>query len=295
MASADRTLPIARPRAAHRASRFAWSRVGFYLLVALIAISVAAPLLWILKISIVETRELSASPPTFLPHTFTLVHYEKVLGDPLFLRSLLNSLIIAGLTTLIALGFGALAAYPLARLEFRGRGLVMTGILAIAFFPMVAIIAPLFVQFRSLGLLDSYVAVIATDTVFVLPLCIWILVTFFRQLPRDLEGAARIDGASTLQAFRLIILPLAAPGVFTAAILTFITTWNEYLFANTFLFDNHKWPVTVLIPNYAANQFTPDYAAQAAAALIVTAPILFLVLLLQRRIVSGLTAGALSG
>jgi trehalose/maltose transport system permease protein len=295
MASADRTVGVARPRSTHGASRFAWSRLGLYLMVALIVIAVAAPLLWILKISIVETRELSASPPTFLPHTFTLTHYEKVLSDPLFLRSLLNSLIIAGLTTLIALGLGGLAAYPLARLEFRGRGLVMTGILAISFFPMVAIIAPLFVQFRALGLLDSYVAVIATDTVFVLPLCIWILVTFFRQLPRDLEGAARIDGASHLQAFRMIILPLAAPGVFTAAILTFITTWNEYLFANTFLFDNHKWPVTVLIPNYAANQFTPDYAAQAAAALIVTAPIVLLVLLLQRRIVSGLTAGALTG
>ena len=215
-----------------------------------------------------------------MPHTFTLSHYEKVLGDPLFLRSLLNSLIIAGTTTLIALALGAFAAYPLARLEFRFRGLVMTGILAISFFPMVAIIAPLFVQFRSLGLLDSYAAVIATDTVFVLPLSVWILATFFRQLPRDLENAARIDGASPLQAFRLIIVPLAAPGVFAAAILTFIATWNEYLFANTFLFDNHKWPVTVLIPNYAANQFTPDYAAQAAASLVVTAPILILVLLL---------------
>jgi ABC-type glycerol-3-phosphate transport system permease component len=295
MASADRTLALPRPGSARRASRLAWDRLGLYLLVALIVVSVAAPLLWILKISIVETRELSASPPTLWPHTFTLSHYEKVFGDPLFLRSLLNSVIIAGATTAVALTIGALAAYPLARLEFRFRGLVMTGILAISFFPMVAIIAPLFVQFRSLGLLDTYWAVIATDTVFVLPLSVWILATFFRQLPRDLENAARIDGASPLQAFRLVILPLAAPGVMTAAILTFIATWNEYLFANTFLFDNHKWPVTVLIPNFAANQFTPDYAAQAAAALVVTAPILILVLVLQRRIVSGLTAGALSG
>ncbi len=276
-------------------SRGRLGRIGVYLLVAGIVISVVAPLLWIFKISIVETRELAASPPTILPETFTLAHYEKIFNDPLFLRSLLNSLIIAGSTTVIALGLGSLAAYPLARLEFRFRGLVMTGIVGIAFFPMVAIIAPLFVEFRNLGLLDSYAAVIATDTVFVLPLSIWILTAFFRQLPRDLEHAARIDGASTLQTFRLIILPLAAPGVFTAAILTFITTWNEYLFANTFIFDNEKWPVTVLIPNYAANQFTPDYAAQAAAALVVTAPILIMVLLLQRRIVSGLTAGALSG
>lgn len=277
------------------AGRANWSRLGLYLAVTLIVVAVAAPLLWILKLSIVETKELSASPPTLWPHTFTFKHYEKVFSDPLFLRSLLNSVIIAGATTLIALTLGAFAAYPLARLEFRFRGLVMTGILAISFFPMVAIIAPLFVQFRSLHLLDTYWAVIATDTVFVLPLSVWILATFFRQLPRDLENAARIDGASLLQAFRMVIVPLAAPGVVTAAILTFITTWNEYLFANTFLFDNHKWPVTVLIPNFAANQFTPDYAAQAAAALVVTAPIVVLVLVLQRRIVSGLTAGALTG
>jgi multiple sugar transport system permease protein len=270
-------------------------KIGIYLLVALMCVAVFAPILWVLKISLIQPRELAATPPTFLPHTLTLSHYERVFSDPLFLRSLLNSLIIAGITSLVALTLGALAAYPLARLEFRFRGAVMTGILAISFFPMVAIIAPLFVQFRSLGLLDSYVAVIVTDTVFVLPLSVWILAAFFRQLPRELEQAARLDGASTLATFRLIILPLAAPGVTTAGILTFITTWNEYLFANTFLFDNHKWPVTVLIPNFVANQFTPDYAAQAAAALIVTAPVLILVLLGQRRIVSGLTAGAVSG
>jgi multiple sugar transport system permease protein len=270
-------------------------RISLYLLVALIIVSVAAPILWIVKISLVEPRELAANPPTLLPHTFTLSHYERVLDDPLFLRALLNSLIISGITTVIALTLGALAAYPLARLEFRFRGAVMTAIIAFSFFPMVAIIAPLFVEFRSLGLLDSYAAVIATDTVFVLPLSVWILTAFFRQLPRELEQAARLDGASTLQTFGLIILPLAAPGVATAGILTFIVTWNEYLFANTFLLSNDMWPVTVLIPNYVANQFTPDYAAQAAAALIVTAPILILVLLMQRRIVSGLTTGALSG
>ena len=171
----------------------------------------------------------------------------------------------------------------------------MVGILAISFFPAVAIIAPLFVEFRNLGLLDTYLAVIIADTVFVLPLTIWVLAAYFRQLPPELEQAAKIDGATTFQAFRLVILPLAAPGVFTAAILTVIATWNEFLFAITFLLDQSKWPVTVLIPNYSQSRLVPDYGAQAAAALVVTIPILILVLVFQRRIVSGLTAGALSG
>ncbi len=170
----------------------------------------------------------------------------------------------------------------------------MTGILALSFFPAVAIIAPLFVEFRSLRLLNSYIAVILADGVFVLPMTVWILTAFFRQLPRELEQAARIDGASTLQAFRYVIVPLAAPGVFTAGILTFIFAWSEFLFANTFLFDDSKWPVTVVIPNFAT-QYTVDYGAQAAGSIVVIVPIVVLALVFQRRIVSGLTAGAVTG
>jgi multiple sugar transport system permease protein len=136
--------------------------------------------------------------------------------------------------------------------------------------------------------------VILVDTVFALPLTVWILTAFFRQLPPDLEDAAKVDGATTLQAFRLVIVPLAAPGVVTAGILSFIFAWNEFLFANTFLFDASRWPVTVVIPNFAT-QHTIDYGAQAAAAIAVTVPLALLVLVFQRRIVSGLTAGAVKG
>ena len=135
---------------------------------------------------------------------------------------------------------------------------------------------------------------IITDTVFALPLTIWLLVAFFRELPVDLEDAARVDGATTIQAFRKVIVPLAAPGVFTTAILTFIYAWNEFLFANTFLFDESTQPVTVVIPNFAT-VYTVDYGAQAAASVIVTVPLVILVLIFQRRIVSGLTAGAVKG
>nr|MDQ5811231.1 carbohydrate ABC transporter permease [Actinomycetota bacterium] len=154
--------------------------------------------------------------------------------------------------------------------------------------------APLFIQYSQVGLIDTYWAAIITDVVFALPLTIWILVAFFRELPKDLEEAARVDGATTVQAFQKVIVPLAAPGVFTTAILTFIFAWNEFLFANTFLFDESTQPVTVVIPQFATT-YTTDFGAQAAAAVVVTVPLVILVLIFQRRIVSGLTAGAVKG
>ena len=286
---------VSTPRPQHRTAEVDWPRrVGFLLLLAVIAIGAVLPLIWVLKMSLITRAELYQSPPTLLPQDITFDHYRTVFGDTAFRRGFLNSVIIAGATTLIALVLGALAAYPLARLRFRFRTALMTGILALAFFPSVAIIAPLFVEFRSIGLLNTYVAVIQTDTVFALPLTVWILTAFFRQLPRDLEDAAKVDGASTLQTFRLVIVPLAAPGVVTAGILTFIFAWNEFLFANTFLFDETRWPVTVVIPNFAT-QYSIDYGAQAAATVLVTVPLVLLVLLFQRRIVAGLTAGAVKG
>ena len=195
---------------------------------------------------------------------------------------------------MICLFFGSICAYAIARLRFRFKSSVMTLILAISFFPAVAIIAPLFIQFTALGLINTYWSVIITDTVFALPLTIWILVAFFKELPKDLEEAAKVDGATTIQAFRKVIVPLAAPGVFTTAILTFIFAWNEFLFANTFLLDTSTQPVTVVIPNFAT-VYTVDYGAQAAAAVVVTVPLVILVLIFQRRIVSGLTAGAVKG
>jgi ABC-type glycerol-3-phosphate transport system permease component len=267
---------------------------GVRLAAAGIVLSAVAPLAWVLKMSLVPRAELFESPPSLLPHRLTFDHYDTVFANPSFRQGLVNSVVIAGSTTLIALVLGALAAYPLARLRFSFRTFVMTGILAMSFFPTVAIIAPLFVEFRKLDLLNTYTAVIVTDTVFVLPLTVWIITAFFRQLPHELEQAAKVDGASTLEAFRYVIVPLAAPGVFTAGILTFIFAWNEFLFANTFLFDDGKWPATVIIPNFAT-QYTVDYGAQAAASIVVTLPIVALVLLFQRRIVSGLTAGAVKG
>jgi multiple sugar transport system permease protein len=275
-------------------SRGALSMVLFYIFLVIFVLASVLPLIWVFKMSIVTKSELYASPPTILPQTPTTAEYQQIFGDSTFQRALINSTIIASLTTVICLFFGSITAYSIARLRFRFKSTVMTLILAISFFPAVAIIAPLFIQYTQLGLINTYASVIITDTVFALPLTIWLLVAFFRELPRDLEDAARVDGATTIQAFRKIIVPLAAPGVFTTAILTFIYAWNEFLFANTFLFDESTQPVTVVIPNFATI-YTIDYGAQAAAAVVVTVPLVILVLIFQRRIVSGLTAGAVKG
>jgi multiple sugar transport system permease protein len=276
------------------AGRSALNMVLFYVFLVIFVFVSVFPLLWVFKMSIITKAELYATPPTFLPQDLSGAEWAQVLGDSTFQKALINSSVIAGVTTVVCLFFGSIAAYAISRLRFRFKGTVMTLILAISFFPPVAIIAPLFIQYTQLGVINTYASVIITDTVFALPLTIWLLVAFFRELPVDLEDAARVDGATTIQAFRKVIVPLAAPGVFTTAILTFIYAWNEFLFANTFLFDESTQPVTVVIPNFAT-VYTVDYGAQAAASVIVTVPLVILVLIFQRRIVSGLTAGAVKG
>ena len=270
------------------------SAVLFYVFLTLFVLVSIFPLLWIFKMSIITRSELFQSPPTLLPNNPIGAEYAQIFGDAAFQQALINSVIISGVTTVICLFFGAIAAYAIARLRFGFKGIIMTLILAISFFPGVAIIAPLFIQFSAFGVIDTLASVIITDVVFALPLTVWLLVAFFRELPRDLEEAAKVDGATTIQAFRKVIVPLAAPGVFTTAILTFIFAWNEFLFATTFLLTPETQPVTVVIPNFAS-QYTTDYGAQAAAAVVVTVPLVIMVLIFQRRIVSGLTAGAVKG
>lgn len=268
--------------------------VLFYVFLLLFVLVSLFPLLWVFKMSIVTKSDLFQSPATTLVASPVSDNYQTIFSNPDFRRALVNSTVIAGITTVICLFFGAICAYAIARLRFRFKSTVMTTILAISFFPAVAIIAPLFLLFSNFGLINTYWSVIITDVVFALPLTIWILVAFFKELPKDLEEAAKVDGATTIQAFRKVIVPLAAPGVFTTAILTFIFAWNEFLFAATFLFDTTTQPVTVVIPNFAT-VYTVDYGAQAAAAVVVTIPLVILVLIFQRRIVSGLTAGAVKG
>jgi multiple sugar transport system permease protein len=274
--------------------RSSLNAILFYIFLVLFVLVSLFPLLWVFRMSTVTKSDLLTSPGVTLTAPPVGTSYSTVFSNPDFIQALQNSVIVAGTTTVICLFFGSICAYSIARLRFRFKNSVMTVILAISFFPAVAIIAPLFIQFTAVGIINTYWAMIIPDVVFALPLTIWILVAFFRELPRDLEEAAKVDGATTLQAFRKVIVPLAAPGVFTTAILTFIHAWNEFLFANTFTFDAAHYPVTVVIPNFATT-YTTDYGAQAAGAVVVTVPLVILVLIFQRRIVSGLTAGAVKG
>jgi multiple sugar transport system permease protein len=287
--------------------------IGFYLFAIGFAFVTLFPLLWVLKMALVSDNELFAIPPTFWPQSVTLQsltagkcplfagvevpcpeNFQTVFIDPIFKAGLANTLVIAGITTLICLTIGSLCAYALARIEFFARRPVQSMVLAISFFPAVAIIAPLFLQFTTFGLINTYWGVIIPDVLFALPLTVYLLVAYFRELPADLEEAAKVDGANIWQAFYRITIPLSLPGIVTTGLLTFIYAWNEFLFANTLALDEVAQPATVVIPQFATT-YTTDYGAQAAAALVLTLPLVILVLFFQRKIVSGLTAGATTG
>ncbi|WP_174567672.1 carbohydrate ABC transporter permease [Nocardia altamirensis] len=208
-----------------------------------------------------------------------------------FGKALLNSVIIGSITTVIALVIGVLAAYALARLTFRGKYLVSGLILSASMFPVVVLVTPLFQLFTNLGWIGQYQAMIIPNISFVLPMTVYILASFFAELPWELEEAARIDGATKMQAFRLVMLPLAAPAVFTTAILAFIAAVNEYLLARL-LSSGSTEPVTVAVARFSGNNpLVEPYAAIMAAGTIVSIPLVIMVLLFQRRIISGLTAG----
>lgn len=208
-----------------------------------------------------------------------------------FGRALTNSVVIGAATTAIALIIGMMAAYALARITFRGKGVVAGLVLSASMFPTVVLVTPLFQLFTNIGWLGHYQAMIIPNISFVLPLTVYVLASFFAELPWELEEAARIDGASRFQAFRLVMLPLAAPAVFTTAILAFIAAVNEYLLSSLLSSDATE-PVTVAIARFSGNDpLVQPYTAIMAAGIIVTVPLVIMVLLFQRRIISGLTAG----
>jgi multiple sugar transport system permease protein len=213
-----------------------------------------------------------------------------------FGRALVNSVIIGVATTAIAMIVGVFAAYALARLNFRGKFAVVGFILAASMFPGVALVTPLFQLFTNLHWVNTYEGLIIPDISFVLPLTVYTLTAFFREMPWELEEAARIDGCTPAQAFRIIILPLAAPGLFTTAILAFIASWNEFLIASQIGPEKNVAPVTVAIANFQGSQpHQEPYTAVMAAGTIVTIPLIIMVLLFQRKIVAGLTAGGVKG
>ncbi|HZD02800.1 MAG TPA: carbohydrate ABC transporter permease [Actinomycetes bacterium] len=253
------------------------------------------PFYWMINTSFKVEPEILASNNAW-PQNPSLDNYTAVFRQQPFGLAIRNSLIVAGLSMLVGLLVGCFSAYALARLRFRGKALVLGAVLSIAMFPPIALLNPLFKLFSDLSWIDQYQSMIIPDTSFTLPLTIWILYSFFREMPWELEQAAKVDGATPGQAFRRVILPLAAPGVFTAAILVFIYAWNEFMIALAVTQTYAAKPVTVAIATFTgALGMQQPFGTQMAAGVIVTIPLVILVLLFQRRIVAGLTAGGVKG
>jgi multiple sugar transport system permease protein len=255
------------------------------------------PVVWIFSLSL-KTPD-TISDKRFFPSKVTLDNYSTLfeggLDSPL-LRPLINSVLIALIATVIAVTLASFTAYAIARLDFPGKAAILAGALAIAMFPQISVVGPLFDMWRTLHLYDTYPGLIIPYLTFALPLAIYILVAFFREIPWELEQAAQIDGATPWQAFRQVIMPLAAPGVFTAAILVFIIAWNDFIFAITLTSSDRSRTVPAAMAFFQGeSQFTAPTGNIAAAAVLVTIPIIVFVLIFQRRIVAGLTAGAVKG
>jgi multiple sugar transport system permease protein len=252
------------------------------------------PVLWIVSLSFKSKETLSDG--NFIPTEWTWQNYADIFATNEFTRALINSIGIAMISTFIAVVLGAMAAYAIARLDFPGKRALVGVSLLIAMFPQVSLVTPLFNIERGLGLFDTWPGLILPYITFALPLAIYTLSAFFREIPWELEKAAKMDGATPAQAFRRVIAPLAAPGVFTTAILVFIFAWNDFLFAISLTSTEAARTVPAALSFFTgASQFEDPTGSIAAAAVVITIPIIVFVLFFQRRIVAGLTSGAVKG
>jgi multiple sugar transport system permease protein len=279
----------------HRSQKGRAGKIWLYVAAAAIVAYCLLPFYWMVVSSLRSPAHIFDT--SLLPPHPTLLNYRAVFSrQNTFGLALRNSTAIAGSVTVLALLLGISAAYALTRLRFGAKNIVLGLFLATSMFPGVAILTPLFGLFADLGWIDTYRAMVIPDISFSLPLGIWVLTSFFRAMPWELEEAAQIDGCTRRQAFMKIILPLAVPGVFTTAILIFIAAWNEFMIANSMSQTSRSQPVTVAVAQFTGiSQFDQPYGTQMAAGVIVTIPLIVIVLIFQRRIVSGLTAGGVKG
>jgi multiple sugar transport system permease protein len=252
------------------------------------------PVFWLLMLSLKSAATIGDG--RLIPSSWSLESYKGIFEQSIFTRALVNSIGIALISTVIAVALATMAGYAIARLDFPGKRAILTAALAIAIFPSISIVGPLFQMWRNLGLFNTWPGLIIPYMTFTLPLAIYTLSAFFRQIPYELEEAAQVDGARPVQALVKVIAPLAAPGVFTTIILVFIFAWNDFVFAFALTSTTAAQTVPAAIALFpGASQFTQPTGSIAAAAMVVTIPIIIVVLLFQRRIVAGLTAGAVKG
>jgi len=252
------------------------------------------PVLWIASLSFKDPSTITDG--SFFPRKWTLDNYRGIFATSLFTRALVNSVGIAVIATVLAVLVASMAAYAIARLRFPGKGVLVGVTLLIAMFPAISLVSPLFNLWRQVGLFDTWPGLIIPYLTFSLPLAIYTLSAFFREIPEDLEKAARVDGATPFQAFTRVIAPLAAPGMVTTAILVFIFCWNDFLLAISLTSTNASRTAPAAIAFFSgASQFETPVGSIAAAGLVITIPIIIFVFVFQRRIVAGLTSGAVKG
>jgi len=268
-------------------------RAGWSIAILVVLLYALIPVAWMASLSFKPADKLTDRK---FFSGFSTDNYKTIFEDDTFLAALVNSIGIALIATIISIALAAMAAYALARLNFAGKAVILSGALAVAMFPPISIVGSLFDMWREIGLYDTWPGLIIPYMTFTLPLAIYTLSAFFREIPWELEQAAQVDGATPFQAFRKVIVPLAAPGVFTAAILVFIFAWNDFIFANTLTSTNEARTVPAALAFFTGgSQFEQPIGAISAAAVVVTVPIIVMVLIFQRRIVAGLTAGAVKG
>lgn len=277
------------------AERVGAGRKAWWVIVdVLVVVYALFPVLWILSLSLKPTSTVKDGK--LIPAEITFDNYRGIFRGDLFGPALRNSIGIGLITTLIAVVIGAMAAYAVARLDFPGKRLLVGVALLIAMFPQISLVSPLFDISRALGLFNTWPGLIIPYITFALPLAIYTLSAFFREIPWDLEKAAKMDGATPSQAFRRVIVPLAAPGIVTAAILVFIFEWNDLLLAISLTATTASITAPVAIANFSgSSQFVEPTGSIAAGAIVITVPIIVFVLVFQRRIVAGLTSGAVKG
>jgi multiple sugar transport system permease protein len=269
-------------------------KVTWWVINVVVLLYAFVPVVWILSLSLKSDATLNDG--NYLPTDPSGANYAAIFSNPDFLRALANSIGICLIATLIAIVFGTMAAYAIARLQFPGKGLIVGMSLLISMFPQIALVTPLFKIETALGLFDTWPGLIIPYVTFALPLGIYTLSAFFREIPWDLEKAAKMDGATPYQAFRQVITPLAMPGIFTTAILVFISCWNDFLFALSLTSTSNARTVPAAMSYFTgATTFEKPTGPVAAAAVVITIPIVIFVLLFQRRIVAGLTSGAVKG
>jgi trehalose/maltose transport system permease protein len=291
--------PVSRSRAFRRSPvGRALLKIPFWILIAAIFVYALFPFYWAVRSAFMPANELFTTPIKYWPSDPTLSHFREVLESDFFRRALLNSTIVAGSVTLISLAIGSLAAYALGRFRFHGRTFVLYLMLSMTIFPQIAILGALYTMISNFHLYDKLGSLILTYLIFTLPFTVWVLTSFMRALPGELEEAAYVDGATPLQVFYKVLLPLIAPGLVTTGLLAFISAWNEYLYAVSFIQTPAHYTVPVAITSFTAkggNAFQVPWGQIMAATVIVTLPLILATLILQKRILAGLTAGAVKG